>query len=168
MQKPLQLPFNDFINTKRIRNMRLITLLFTLVIFTPAHAGQVYKWIDENGQTHFSQFPPEKTASENVAIDTPKAANAKQANEQLQKMRQQLHEQVVDRTTESEEEKQAAADAERMAENCKKANQRLIDLQNNGRIYKTLENGEREWYDEKGRENLIQDAQKDVTKYCVK
>lgn len=148
--------------------MRLITLLFTLVILTSAHAGQVYKWTDENGQTHFSQFPPEKTESENIAIDTPKAANAKQANEQLQKMRQQLHEQVVDRTTESEEEKQTAAEAERMAENCKKAKQRLTDLKNNGRIYKTLENGEREWYDEKGRENLIKDAQKDVTKYCVK
>ncbi|MGR6873368.1 DUF4124 domain-containing protein [Pseudomonas sp. HK3] len=148
--------------------MRTITLLFTLFLLASAHAGQVYKWTDESGQTHFSQFPPEKAQSENIMVNTPKAANSKQATEQLQKMRQQLQEQGVDRTTESEEEKQEAKDAERMAENCKKAKQRLIDLKNNGRIYKTLENGDREWYDEKGRENLIKDAQKDVTKYCAK
>ena len=148
--------------------MRVIPLLFTLFLLTSAHAGQVYKWTDENGQTHFSQFPPAKAPAENIEVNTPKAANSKQATEQLQKMRQQLQEQVVDRTTESAEEKQAAEEAQRMAENCKKAKQRLIDLKNNGRIYKTLENGDREWYDEKGRENLIKDAQKDVTKYCSK
>ncbi|WP_283787544.1 DUF4124 domain-containing protein [Bermanella sp. WJH001] len=148
--------------------MRVITSLFTLFLLASAHAGQVYKWTDENGQTHFSQFPPATAPAENIEVNAPKAANSKQATEQLQKMRQQLQEQVVDRTTESEEEKQAAEEAQRMAENCKKAKQRLTDLKNNGRIYRTLENGEREWYDEKGRENLIKDAQKDVTKYCSK
>lgn len=129
-------------------------------------AGQVYKWVDESGQVHFSQFPPEQRASENIKVNAPKSSNSKQAVEDLQKMRQQLTEQVVDRTTQSEEEKQAAAETERMAENCKKAKQRLLDLQNNGRIYKTLENGEREWYDDKGREGLIASAKKDVDKYC--
>ncbi|NVK38530.1 MAG: DUF4124 domain-containing protein [Gammaproteobacteria bacterium] len=126
----------------------------------------MYKWVDESGQVHFSQFPPEEREAENVNINAPTSSNSKQAVENLQKLRQQLTEQVVDRTTQSEEEKQAAADKERMAENCQKAKQRLLDLQNNGRIYKTLENGEREWYDEKGREGLIANAKKDVDKYC--
>jgi len=148
--------------------MRAITLLFTLFFISTIQAGQVYKWTDANGQTHFSQFPPEQAQSENIVVNTPPPSNSKKADEALQKMRQQLQEQAVDRTTESEEEKEAAAEAERMAENCKKAKQRLTDLKNNGRIFKTLENGEREWYDEKGRENLIKDATKDVTKYCSK
>lgn len=148
--------------------MRVITLLFTLFFVASIQAAQVYKWTDESGQTHFSQFPPQQTPSESVAVNAPEASNAKQANEKLQKIRQQLEEQAVDRTTVSEEERLAAEDAERMAENCKKARQRLTDLRNNGRIYKTLENGDREWYDEEGRENLIKDAQKDVTKYCTK
>ena len=148
--------------------MRVITLLFTLVFASFMHAAQVYKWTDESGQTHFSQFPPDSAPSEDVEINTPTSANSKQANEKLQKLRQELQEKVVDRTTESAEEKLAAEDAKRMAENCDKAKQRLLDLQNNGRIYKTLKNGEREWYDEKGREDLIAGAQKDVTKYCKK
>ena len=143
-------------------------LLLALLITPMIAVAEIYKWTDENGQTHFSQFPPAKAPAENIEVNAPKAANSKQATEQLQKMRQQLQEQVVDRTTESAEEKQAAEEAQRMAENCKKAKQRLTDLKNNGRIYRTLENGEREWYDEKGRENLIKDAQKDVTKYCSK
>lgn len=146
--------------------MRAITLLFTMFFMVSLQAGQVYKWVDESGQVHFSQFPPEEREAENVNINAPTSSNSKQAVENLQKLRQQLTEQVVDRTTQSEEEKQAAADKERMAENCQKAKQRLLDLQNNGRIYKTLENGEREWYDEKGREGLIANAKKDVDKYC--
>lgn len=146
--------------------MRAITLLFTMLFMGSLQAGQVYKWVDESGQVHFSQFPPEEREAENVNINAPTSSNSKQAVENLQKLRQQLTEQVVDRTTQSEEEKQAAADKERMAENCQKAKQRLLDLQNNGRIYKTLENGEREWYDEKGREGLIANAKKDVDKYC--
>lgn len=147
--------------------MRLITLLFTLFFITALQASQVYKWTDANGQTHFSQFPPDQSSAQSININVP-PPSSKQAGEDLQKMRQKLQEQAVDRTTESEEEKQAKEEALRMAENCKKAKQRLLDLQNNGRIYKTLENGEREWYDDKGRENLIKDAQKDVTKYCSK
>ncbi|MFY0700791.1 MAG: DUF4124 domain-containing protein [Bermanella sp.] len=148
--------------------MRVITLLFTLFFVSALHANQVYKWTDDKGQTHFSQFPPEQSQSQNIVVNTPAPSNSKAAGEKLEKMRQQLQEQSVDRNTESEEEKEAAKEAERMAENCKRAKQRLTDLKNNGRIYKTLENGEREWYDEKGRENLIKDATKDVTKYCSK
>ncbi|GAA6135870.1 hypothetical protein NBRC116188_26600 [Oceaniserpentilla sp. 4NH20-0058] len=149
--------------------MRLITLLFTLIFVVFAHAGQVYKWTDESGQTHFSQFPPAQTQADKVEVNAPSSSkNAAAANEKLQKVRQQLQEQAVDRVTESEDEKLAALEEQRMAENCKKAKQRLLDLKNNGRIFKTLENGEREWYDEKGRANLIANAQKDVDKYCSK
>jgi len=146
--------------------MRLITLLFTLFFISLANSGQVYKWTDENGQTHFSQFPPSNEDAAQINVNAPVSKNATSANEKLQKMRQKLNEQAVDRVTESEDEKQAAKDAEIKAENCKLAQQQLREYQNNGRIFRTLENGEREWYDEKGRANLIAKAQKQVDKYC--
>ena len=148
--------------------MRLITLLFTLFFAASMQAAQVYKWVDEQGQTHFSQFPPEQKKADKIEVDAPKSANPNAAKERLEKMRQTLSEQAVDRVTESEEEKKAAKEAERMAENCKKAKQQLLDLQNNGRVFRTLENGEREWYDEKGRANLIANAKKQVEEYCSK
>lgn len=146
--------------------MRSITLLFTLIFSCYLSAAQVYKWVDEDGQTHFSQFPPEQKNADKIDVNAPKSANSKAAAENLEKMRQTLREQAVDRVTETEDEKKAAAEAERMAENCKKAKQQLLDLQNNGRIFRTLENGDREWYDEKGRAELIANAQKQVDKYC--
>ena len=68
------------------------------------------------------------------------------------------------------EEKQRieAEKAEAMAQNCKNAQQHLREMKNHGRIYKTLENGERHWYDEKGREGLIKKAQANVKKFCSK
>jgi len=44
-------------------------ILFTLVVISfvmiaPAHAVSLYKWVDEDGRVHYSQTPPEKTATQ--------------------------------------------------------------------------------------------------------
>lgn len=145
-----------------------LTALFIVLTSATAYSAQVYKWVDENGQTQFSQFPPttqQKQQAEQVNIKVQPAADSG-ANQRLQDMRQKLLEDSVDRNTQSEKDKEDAKEAERMAENCKKAQQQLRDIQNNGRIYKTQEDGERYWYSEKEREGLIQKAKDQVSKYC--
>ena len=47
------------------------TLLFVLIQTTAAYS-EFYKWVDENGTTHYSEFPPPDTNLENV-YDTYKA-----------------------------------------------------------------------------------------------
>ncbi len=32
----------------------------TVLAITPAHAVKLYKWVDENGSTHYHQTPPPK------------------------------------------------------------------------------------------------------------
>ena len=81
-------------------------------------------------------------------------------------MRQKLLENSVSRNTQSEQDKEDAAEAERKAQNCELAKQQLRDLEANGRVYKTLENGEREWYDVEGRAKLIKDAKSQVSELC--
>ncbi len=148
--------------------MKLFTLFLFASITLFSHAGQVYKWTDADGKSHFSQFPPtENPQTEHININTPKASsNNNNASKNLKDMRQKLLESSVDRNTTSEKDKEAALEAERLAENCKRAQQHLRDLQNNGRIYKTLENGERHWYDEKERDALIAGAQKQADEFC--
>ena len=158
---------------KRLDQMKQLTLFFimTLAISAPllSQAGQVYKWVDENGNTQFSQFPPEdEQQAEQLDIKTQKSTNASQSKEKLKSMRQKLLESSVDRNTENEEEKLDKEKAELMAQNCDKANQRLRDLENNGRIYKTLENGERHWFDEKERAQSIKAAKDQVKEFCSK
>ena len=148
--------------------MTRFTLLFLMLLSGFASASQLYKWVDENGRTQYSQFPPEEDKqAQTLNIDHRTPSN-QVSKDKLVKMRQKLLESSVDRNTESEEEKEEAEKAKAMAQNCKNAQQHLRDMKNNGRIYKTLENGERHWYDEKGREGLIKKAQANVKKYCSK
>lgn len=132
-----------------------------------SQAGQVYKWVDESGNVQFSQFPPPgQKQSESLNIKVQKSSNAATEKQKLNDLRQKLSESSVDRNTESEDEKVEKEQQIVKAENCSKAKQKLLDYQNNGRIFKTLPNGEREWYDEKGRDNLIKQAEQEVSKYC--
>ncbi len=147
--------------------MKLFYLFLFASITLFSHAGQVYKWTDADGKTHFSQFPPtENSQAEQLNIEPTKASSNSNGSKNLQDMRQKLLESSVERNTTSEKDKEAEVEAERMAENCKRSQQHLRDLQNNGRVYKTLEDGERHWYDEKERDKLIGDAKKQADEFC--
>ena len=148
--------------------MARFTLLFLMLLPCLTSADQLYKWVDENGQTQYSQFPPEQEQQAQTLNIEHRKSNNQVSKDKLVKMRQKLLESSVDRNTVSAEEKEEAEQAEVMARNCNNAQQNLRNLQNSGRTYKTLENGEREWYDEKGREGLIKKAKANVKKYCSK
>jgi len=145
----------------------LIVFLTTLSIGVFSQAAQVYKWVDEKGQTQFSQFPPATTkTAEQISVKTSQSASTQESTDKLNDMRQKLLENSVGRNVQTEEKKLAEEDAKIKAKNCSMAKQKVRDLEANGRVYKTLENGEREWYDVEGRAKLIKTANADVTKYC--
>lgn len=148
--------------------MARFTLLFLMLLPCLTSADKLYKWVDENGRTQYSQFPPEQEQQAQTLNLEHRKSNNQASKDKLAEMRQKLLESSVDRNTESEEEKDEAERAKIMAENCKGAQQNLRNIQNHGRVYKTLENGERHWYDEKGRDGLIKKAQANVKKYCSK
>jgi Skp family chaperone for outer membrane proteins len=149
--------------------MKLTSLLLILMGLTLAtsQATQLYKWVDENGQTQFSQFPPSTSQqAQQIKVEAPKSNQSAASTEKLNTMRQKLIENSVDRGAQGEKDKEDAAKKEELAKACKTSKNRLRMLKENGRVYKDLENGEREWYDVKGREGLIKGAQEDITKYC--
>ncbi len=161
---------------KRQNKMKLIPLflvmIFALTASLTSQAGKVYKWVDENGNVQFSQFPPNtdkegEQKAEQINVKTQKSMNAGQSKQKLETMRQKLLESSVDRNTENEQDKLDKEKAELMAKNCDKAKQRLRDLENNGRIYKTLENGERHWFDAKERMQSIKAARDQVKEFCA-
>ena len=51
--------------------MKLLTLILaaSLAMTTAAHA-EVYKWVDEDGNVHFTDTPPPKQKTEEVKIDS--------------------------------------------------------------------------------------------------
>jgi hypothetical protein len=47
---------------KRFFNVLMVLLCFLLMmVSSPAWSAKLYKWVDKNGQTHYSQIPPDKS-----------------------------------------------------------------------------------------------------------
>jgi hypothetical protein len=134
-----------------------------------SHATQMYKWVDENGQTQFSQFPPSAMSqSEQIKVEAVKSRQSASSKEKLDNMRQKLLENSVGRGQKEQDKEEQDKKKEELAKACITSKKRLKKLQENGRIYKELENGERKWFDVKERDGLIKDAQQDVADYCSK
>jgi len=50
------------------RNIFSTCLLATGLLFSPALAAELFKWVDENGNVHFSDTKPEQAAAETTTI----------------------------------------------------------------------------------------------------
>lgn len=144
-----------------------VSLFFGLMWFAIMAQAQVYKWVDDDGQVHFSQFPPEDDKPvESVDIRVGSSMPADAAKQKLENIRQKLLESSMDRNLSEEERLQKQAQAEDAEKRCQQARDQLITLQQNGRVYQTDEQGERQWLDEKKRQDLINETQQRVKELC--
>lgn len=127
----------------------LITALIIGLLAVPlyadsAHAGEVYKQVDENGNVVYSDRPREATATP-LDVDTAKtdpAAAARKLDE-LKKAREQREQTKTDAAKEAEHQRDLAA--QRQA-NCEKARAYQQRVQTARRLYETDENGNRTYY----------------------
>lgn len=124
--------------------MRMLMLPLACLAFaatTPA-LGEVYKWADENGVTHYSSAPPEKPQAKFKRIDS-KALMVSQANnpepDAAQLPQQQAAKDLIskvdalERQVDAERQARQAADAQNMATQAAYA-QRLAEQQNSRNI----------------------------------
>src|SRR5690606_153660 len=102
--------------------MQRIILAGTLLLAlsSPSMAGQIYKWVDANGTTHYGAQPPQDRPATNVntLVAPPRPATAPAPAPAAQAPT----EGVVDAEQEAINAKvkaEVAAQAEQLAENCK-------------------------------------------------
>lgn len=118
-----------------------ITLLLTAAPVS-VQAAEVYKWVDEQGRTHYGDKPADDSAlsvdveSENPEVDP--------VLEERRRKRDKLLEQFADerRKAAEEAEKLAAEKAERERK-CEQTRNRLWQYEHSPYLYETTENGER-------------------------
>jgi hypothetical protein len=143
----------------------LLTLLLLAVAAMPA-AARVYKWVDEEGVTHYSQHPPPAgEATELELRATPSALTPEQAKERLESQRESLKASRDAREQRAKDGRQARASEERTAEACRQARQRLERLRSTPHINVPEGDGDRR-LTEPERQTLIQEATQAVQDYC--
>lgn len=109
---------------------------FTLAVLMLAapvvQAGQMYKWVDENGQTVYSQIPPTNAESQIVKPPPPPATDPAQARKALDESIQRLDDAETARTEQekAEGETRKISDNEaQVREACKASREELVELE---------------------------------------
>ena len=127
--------------------------------------AEVYKWVDEHGQTHYGEKPPAANATEVKIQNAPKAdTNALKRNEESDKLLKVYEE---ERSIKNEETQKAAEEDKKRAEKCMMAENELQDMQQAGISYYDLDDkGERKYLSDEELKQRIKALQEQYTLYC--
>ena len=120
-------------------------------------AGQIYKWVDAQGVTHFGAQPPQ--GQEATSVVTPSVPAGKLPT--LPRSDAIGDQQAIDKTVK----KQVAEQQAQLKVFCEQARTNLAQLQNNPRIREEIDGEMRRLTDET-RQERITEAQKQIEQNC--
>lgn len=146
--------------------LRQICLFFFLAAVPALVSADVYKWVDEQGQTHYSQTPPMEQQAEMIKAPPPPARLPEEAQQEV--------DQLIEQQTSARKEQQKLADDQKknadqqqiLAENCETAKSNLQQYQDNPGRRSTTEDGTITRLKEEERQQKIKDFQADIKEYC--
>jgi hypothetical protein len=122
----------------------LLAVLAACALPAAHAAGAVHKWVDEDGEVVYSQFPPSdrERPSEIVPPPPPPAESPAAARERLNQRLQQFADNREDRELAAEEAAQAEQQAELARQRCAAARHRLAGFDGRARQLFRMPDGE--------------------------
>ena len=141
-------------------------VLVALLCLAPAAIGQVYKWVDENGRTQYSESPPPGVKA--TRVDTgpagPPPAAAKTPDWKQQEI--ESRKRRIEQDQKDDAAKRQSIDAGNREELCRLARRDLNVLQQQRPVYHTDKDGKQVFLEDSARPAAIERARKDVETYC--
>lgn len=143
--------------------MKQIKLLLFIGMLLPALtvAGEVYKWVDEEGNVHFGDKPQSNVKSETVKID--KHTPDPNYRDRMQSIKQNMESRREASIEKKVEQKKLS---EENASRCQNAKRRLYPLKQKIRVFSYDDAGERKYMDDSDRTIRIKALEAIVKKTC--
>lgn len=144
--------------------MKRLTILILACAFAPLAGAQLYKYVDKDGKTVYSDQPPVNTDSKQIAPPSAPAAASKsflERDKELEKTRTENRE----KAKKSEE---TAKRGQEDQERCAQARTIFQTYTDGGRIYKYNDKGERTFMEENEIDAAREKARRDVDEACKK
>lgn len=126
----------------------------------------MYKWVDENGVTQYTQYPPPDRKVDVIAPPPPPAEDPEGAQKKLEATLQKQDEQRKAAATAEEEEAKAAAETEQRRARCQAARKNLEALTTGGRKRVIGPDGVATYPTEEDRQARIAEANKAIEESC--
>jgi len=150
-----------------IRKTLVSTLAFTLALGGNAIAGDIYKWVDAQGNVHYEDRPLSNGA-ERVAIDS-RATDRAEASAKASATSEAWAETMAARREAREEQPspdELRAEAEEKQRQCADYRQKLEKMLTSRRLYREDANGERVYLDDSQIDEARANAQTQVEEFC--
>ena len=145
----------------------LAVILLSLIGLN-AHAG-VNKWVDSEGNVHYSDTPPPEVKAEtvrNISGRGQEEAPASYSPKSYSEREAEMKKSRLEKEEAAQKKAQEETNAKAKQANCEAARQSARSLEEGGRIYTYDESGERSYLDDAARERRLSEARKAVSTYC--
>jgi hypothetical protein len=140
------------------------SFLAVLLLTGPLCRAELYRWVDEQGRTHFADRPQYSQPHE-IAVRPAAAAPADPA-QRMDKTRRLLNAFHLERQQEREAKAKRQDEIEKRRRSCIQATDNLRQYRESGNIYRLDENGNRVYLSESERASAIRKHRQAVADWC--
>jgi len=138
----------------------------TLLCLTSPAMAKLYKWVDENGVTQYTQTPPPKGNFSQVKPPPKPVVDPQKASDNLELRIDAFKERRDNAAKHKAEADKTAAEKSEKAEKCKKARKNLTFLQTHNRVRTIDKDGNATQLGEEKRQEKIKTANEAIKQYC--
>lgn len=133
---------------------------------TTVVAGDVYKWVDEDGNVHFGDRPNGARQAERMEVHAPGPADDPEAGSRAAQRDKLLRVWEQERSERKEQAAKALAEKKERERRCAEAKKRLFEYEHAGYIYDLDEQGNRHVLSDAGHQQVRQEARQLVAEWC--
>lgn len=152
-----------------IKKPLLLSAIFAgaLVTAFSAQGAKFYKWVDDNGVTHYGESPPDTDTAVQINVKSGASSDQQKAIENLEAKRKAAQEQKEKDATADPAAEIEARNKEIMQRNCETQRQNLGQLRANRRVKETTESGEVRYLSEEEISKRIEQVQAYINENCM-
>ena len=143
-----------------------LAIIAGLIAAVAAHAEDVYKWVDDQGQVHFGSQPPAGVKARKMGASAAEPASESPQQPAQASWRQQLGKSNLQRLQKQQQDEQAAQKEQQLTQRCLSAQKEVDSLTRRGAVYRVNTQGEREYLSDAERQTALEAANQRVGTYC--
>ena len=142
----------------------IFLFMLSIGIISGPVIAEVYKWVDEHGQTHYGEKAP-VTNAQQIQIEEVTADKSMEKYNQEREKLLRIYEE--ERNTKKDEDLKAEKLKAEKEQKCQNLKTEIANLQRGGRVYYNVDDsGERIFLSEEEVSARIKNMQNDYDKYC--
>ena len=144
--------------------MQEILLLLACLCLSSNASAEIYKWVDDQGRTHYGDRPADEADS--LQVDISKKGHIDSDVDRAEKRQRLLNAMQEDRLRKQQQADQQREQQQYAKRQCALARDRLKQYENVGYLYRLDENGNRVVIPTEKREQLTEKLRDDIRKNC--